>query len=90
MSTSSQRSRPPEGKIGLDSRIQVQHKIMEEIEEWAKNYEIRLSFKEKADLVLTIDEELFHGAIYPPDFPETVEDDVEHYNYYIEIFDNNN
>lgn len=86
MSTSSQRERPSEGKIGLDSRIQAQHKIMEEIEEWEYHYDLDLTFKQKADLVLTIDEVMEDGNIYPPDFPDTVEDDNEHWSCYVEMF----
>lgn len=86
MSISSQRERPSEGKIGLDSRAQVRHMLMDEIVEWANNYEIDLTLKEIEDLLETIDEGYEDGCVYPLDFPETVDTDEEHYNRHVTVF----
>jgi hypothetical protein len=83
MSTRSQRDRPEEGKIGLDSRVQVRHGLMDEIEEWLDHYKITTTFDERDDLVQSIDEVFEDGNLYHPDFPETNEDDDEHYNNHI-------
>lgn len=80
MTTDTKRNRPKEGKICLDSVVQIQHAIYGEIEEWLQEYNMVATYDEKVDLALSIFEELDAGAVIPPSYDFTREEDIEHFN----------